>query len=530
MSKELMFGDTKTPELLSGIAEFSRDFQALADEAPEMMWRFGADGECKFFNRRWLEYRGRTAKQECGAGWIEGVHPEDLERCVRSYRSAFEARQPFHLEFRIRRADKSYAWIRAHGVPQYLLDGRFVGYVGSLEESMHEAFEGCDRSHIDRQTSDAAAALCALPERVRRSRGRFVGEHPNGWKHVAPLSYDALLECLDIAHTPIVVIDRSGQAIYCNRPFRSFLANNNAPGDWASKMAKSLKSSAHKRKIPEKSALLILEEVQAWVDHHLTTAQQDRRISVESLAIGGERLTVFAIDGSRDDGTVMLEQVFLHDLINATGSIQMLVDLLTGETSTQEQAEYLKLLQLSLNRLVSEIHHEKLLLDNTGSMPSFLDVHEVLTTLARSYQGQAFARQCRIEVHKGSVESAKLPWNQTLLVRILDNMLRNAVGATAYGGVVTLGCRRVNRELDFWVHYPSSTSKDVRTKIGHRSIGREQKESDLETPEIKLLSSLCRGTVAVATDQTFGTTYSIRYPAGAKAFLLPKKAIRRNAS
>src|SRR5579872_2406973 len=106
-------------EFSSGIAEFCTQFQTLADAAPTMMWRFGPDGKCKYFNTKWLEYRGRTLEQERGAGWMEGIHPEDLTRCADSYRSALETRQPFHLEFRIRRADSSYGQVFAHAVPQY---------------------------------------------------------------------------------------------------------------------------------------------------------------------------------------------------------------------------------------------------------------------------------------------------------------------------------------------------------------------------------------------------------------------------
>jgi PAS domain S-box-containing protein len=107
------------------------EFRVLANAAPVMVWMAGPDTGCTFFNQPWLDFTGRPLAAELGAGWAAGVHPDDLVRCLEIYRSAFEARQAFEMECRLRRRDGAYRWILDRGVPRYQPDGRFAGYIGT---------------------------------------------------------------------------------------------------------------------------------------------------------------------------------------------------------------------------------------------------------------------------------------------------------------------------------------------------------------------------------------------------------------
>jgi PAS domain S-box-containing protein len=109
-------------------------FRELVDHAPFLLWMTDCDGSFTFFNRPWLEFRGRTMAEELGRGWLEGMHPEDARRYTDTYQRAFERRQNFQVEYRLRRADGEYRWIAAVGVPQFTKDGRFLGYLGSCVE------------------------------------------------------------------------------------------------------------------------------------------------------------------------------------------------------------------------------------------------------------------------------------------------------------------------------------------------------------------------------------------------------------
>jgi PAS domain S-box-containing protein len=107
------------------------DFRLLADNAPVIIWRSGTDKLCDWFNKPWLDFTGRTLQQELGYGWTEGVHADDLERCVSTYVSAFDRRENFCMEYRLRRHDGVYRWIIDNGQPFFSRAGEFRGYFGS---------------------------------------------------------------------------------------------------------------------------------------------------------------------------------------------------------------------------------------------------------------------------------------------------------------------------------------------------------------------------------------------------------------
>ncbi len=105
-------------------------YRTLADSGQALIWTAGLDKKCDYFNQPWLDFTGRSLAQELGDGWIEGVHPEDLDRCVATYAAAFERRERFSMDYRIRHRDGTYRWIQDNGSPRFDSHGAFLGYIG----------------------------------------------------------------------------------------------------------------------------------------------------------------------------------------------------------------------------------------------------------------------------------------------------------------------------------------------------------------------------------------------------------------
>src|SRR5881398_2330955 len=113
------------------LRESEARFRTVADSAPVLIWMSGPDKLCTFFNKGWLDFTGRTLEQELGKGWTEGVHADDLDQCLEVYGNSFNARQPFTMEYRLRRNDGEYRWVLDNGIPRFAYDGAFLGYIGS---------------------------------------------------------------------------------------------------------------------------------------------------------------------------------------------------------------------------------------------------------------------------------------------------------------------------------------------------------------------------------------------------------------
>jgi PAS domain S-box-containing protein len=205
LSIPLLFLSAVIEERAAGqieLGESESRFRTVADSAPVLIWMSGVNKLCTFFNRPWLEFTGRSMEQELGNGWAQGVHADDVQKCLEVYAEAFDARQPFVMKYRLRRNDGEYRWISDQGVARYDTQGNFAGYIGSCvdvtelinkEQALREFEErvvlAAEAAHLgvwemDTATneiwmSDAARTLFQFDSETRLDHAKLQGRvHP----------------------------------------------------------------------------------------------------------------------------------------------------------------------------------------------------------------------------------------------------------------------------------------------------------------------------------------------------------------
>jgi len=169
------------------LRESERLFRTLANSAPAMIWLTGPDGLITFGNKRWLEFTRCSSEEKSRDGWASDLHPDDVERSVANFDSAFEARRCFQMEYRVRRADGEYRWILDNGMPHYR-EGDFAGYIGSridITEQKH-ADEQLRSNQIQLMDSQRLAKVGSWELDVATRRTRWSDE----WYRVVGVSKD----------------------------------------------------------------------------------------------------------------------------------------------------------------------------------------------------------------------------------------------------------------------------------------------------------------------------------------------------
>jgi len=122
---------TKRKNFESKLQQSEEHFRFVTESAQAMIWMCDKDKLCIWFNKVWLDFRGRPLEEELGNGWTEGVHPDDLAYCWETFATNFEHLQPFSMEYRLMSGDGEYRWILDIGRAYFDNRGNFKGYIGS---------------------------------------------------------------------------------------------------------------------------------------------------------------------------------------------------------------------------------------------------------------------------------------------------------------------------------------------------------------------------------------------------------------
>lgn len=208
-----------------------------------------------------------------------------------------------------------------------------------------------------------------------------------------------------------------------------------------------------------------------------------------------------------------LERAFFHDVLNSAGLIRELIELIVEDGQAPDE-ETLRLIHRRTLQIVDEIRGHRILLDaERGDLllyPRKLQISAFLGDLAETFGYHKSARGKTIAL---SVENdSTFEGDETLLRRVVGNMVKNALEASERGSVITIGGRRDGETIELWVHNPSLIPREARHHIFKRSFSTKGSGRGLGTYSMRLLSRAMYGSVDFKSGEKLGTTFFARFP------------------
>lgn len=151
----------------AALEESARRFRFMAESMPQKVWTALPNGEVDYMNENWQSYSGLHYENLRNWGWLEAVHPNDLEKTMQAWQDALQSGTGFQVEHRLWRQDGVYRWHLSRGLPMRDDQGKIVMWVGTntdiddIKKSEHALKE---REERFRNMADSAPIIIWLAD------------------------------------------------------------------------------------------------------------------------------------------------------------------------------------------------------------------------------------------------------------------------------------------------------------------------------------------------------------------------------
>lgn len=221
------------------------------------------------------------------------------------------------------------------------------------------------------------------------------------------------------------------------------------------------------------------------------------------------------LDISHEKQVKHMEQIFLHDLTNIITGLHYSVQAIKGKVRESLFRRVIPI-ERSTRRLIEEIDsHRSIFLAEQGTLsmnPQPVNSLRILEETRALFQGHLEAQEKHIGVDPGS-QSHDIDTDPVLLKRVLGNMVKNALEASALGETVTLGTLPVDQDVTFTVHNMAVMPEPVQLQVFNRTFSTKGKGRGFGTYGMQLLTErYLGGTISFISKPGLGTVFSLRLP------------------
>jgi signal transduction histidine kinase len=242
----------------------------------------------------------------------------------------------------------------------------------------------------------------------------------------------------------------------------------------------------------------------------------DLSITVSPAFVSNEGFLVCAVrDITHEKRKAALERIFFHDVLNSATGVEFLANMLKtvaeGDTSL-----YAQQISACASQMVEEIESQQQLIaaerEELAVRPVMLRTEFLIRSTVERFRLHPLAQGRSIDIDADS-QDIEMYTDDSILRRVVDNMMKNALEASRVGETVRIGCREAEAQVEIWVHNPGLVGEPVKFQVFQRSVSTKGAGRGLGTYGMRLLSErYLKGAVTFRSTAEEGTTFVARYP------------------
>ncbi|MBU1001070.1 MAG: PAS domain-containing sensor histidine kinase [Proteobacteria bacterium] len=244
----------------------------------------------------------------------------------------------------------------------------------------------------------------------------------------------------------------------------------------------------------------------------------DLQVFASPLEVEGRRYSLFtALDVSHEKRRYAMERVFFHDVLNSASGVHMLAGLMEDGIGPEREEAGALLRQSSAKMLETILSQKDLLAAERGQLSvccEDADSRDILKQVRERMLRHPQAQERVLQVAEDAA-TVLLVTDAKLLGRVLGNLVLNALEAAEPISRVTMGCRMLDAEAEFFVYNEGLIPENVQLQLFKRSFSTKGQGRGLGLYAARLLGEgYLGGTVSFHSDKDAGTVFTVRLPLG----------------
>ncbi len=233
--------------------------------------------------------------------------------------------------------------------------------------------------------------------------------------------------------------------------------------------------------------------------------------------VGEDGFVIFAaVDISHEKRRRALERIFFHDVTNTASGIQGLASIMMDVEPDVAIHDFAPKVKVASDHLIAEIISQRDLSSaESGELKTktaAVNSKGLLEDLATLYSHHQVGKGRHIVLAPECSDVAMIT-DRTLLLRVLGNLIKNALEASPSGAEVRVSSRREGDRAVFTVHNLTAMPREIQLQVFQRSFSTKGSDRGLGTYSIRLLSErYLKGKVSFTSSPEDGTVFTAVYP------------------